>query len=146
MKSHKLTVPAINIYFNHAQCGCVHSSMHCLHRVTFPFLLIQALLHWSFMLKHVWEVVWCCRLHFCNRPDRWWSNQAGGWSCSGPPGRCGGSWPGVLGLHEEIQVRNWPWHLHFSHVHVLFFCWPVSLLYLVMSCSSFCYLHSSNPF
>lgn len=106
MKIHKLTVPAINLYFNHAQCGCLHSSMHCLHRVTFPFFLIEVLLHRSVTLKCAWKVVWRCRLQFCCRPDGRWSNQAGGWSCGGPPGRRGGSRPGVLGLHEEIQVRN----------------------------------------
>lgn len=105
-RSHKLTVPAINLYFNHVQCGCLHSSMHCLRRVTFPFFLIEVLLHRSVTLKHAWEVVWRCRLQFCCRPDGRWSNQAGGWSCGGPPGCRSGSRPGVLGLHEEIQVRN----------------------------------------
>lgn len=130
MKGHKATVPTINLCFNHARCQCVHSSTHCLHRVTFPFLLIQALLHWSVALKRAWTVVWRCRLHFCYRPDRRRSNQAGGRSCGGPPGRRGGSRPGLLGLHEEIQVRNWPPNFDFvtfifaemaAQVHLLIF-------------------------
>lgn len=35
------------------------------------------------------------------RPD-----QDGGRSCGGPPGCHGGYRPGVLGLHEESQVRS----------------------------------------
>lgn len=120
MKSHELTVPAINLYFNHVQCGCVHSSMHSLHRVTFLFLFVHVLLHWGVAPTCVWTAVWSPPLHFCCRPDRRRPNQAGSWSRSGPPGCRGGFRPGVLGLHEEIQVCNQPRSIIVTFIYKLF--------------------------
>lgn len=88
---------------------CVHSLMHFLHMVSPPSYLYACTVGSradSVSRCDASDVPLFPRLRYRPAGGRR-QDQDGGRGCGGPPGGHPGYRPGVLGLHEESQVRSY---------------------------------------